>query len=559
MARKSRKRQAAGILDTHERRAKGCRFGIYARTSHLYDDEQSSIENQLNIVKAALDTMPDAIVAQVYVDNGFTGTTQERDAFQSMLDDARDGKIDGVAAKDASRLGRNYIEVQTLITQTLPELGVRLVLVSDGIDTKDEKSLHGIAMDIKSLLNDLYSRDLSRKIHGTFDAARKSAPLILGNIPYGYMRDPCDKHHLLPDPVTAPAVRDMFRMRAQGVSCSAISDYLNATGAITAGKAKYARAGLEAPQRDAKQWHRHCVQRILQNPVYKGVLVMNRWSQSLFEGIPHTKNSEEEWIVIEDAHEALVTPEVFDALEEKRLERWDERKQVLEKTRKVRESCEDRLNGKIRCGICDLPMTMRRWVKGDVLNSAEYQCVGIDRMRGAERHAISLPFLELISMDVIRMQVMAGLDYDALVGRLTDSGDIGRKLGAIDERIQRSEERIDSLAEMRAQAYEEHTAGKIGRRDFNVFKRKLRESYESESAVLADARKQRKNFEGLIEPDAQLQKVAEKIGELDAFSAELADMAIESITVQEDGSLDFALKFEDVYARTARLLKEVEG
>ena len=164
-----------------------------------------------------------------------------------------------------------------------------------------------MALDLRSLLNDLYSRDLSRKIHGTFAAARRRGPMILGGIPYGYMRDPEDAHHLVPDPQVACHVREMFRMSARGLSNAKIADYLNDAGAPTAGRVKYARAGMEPTSRDSGRWRARNVNRMLANPVYKGTLVMSRWSQKLYMKKPHAKNDPGEWVVVEGAHEPLVS------------------------------------------------------------------------------------------------------------------------------------------------------------------------------------------------------------------------------------------------------------
>lgn len=287
MARRSRRSDAVDAKP--EAKGRACRMGVYARTSKSYDDDGCSIANQQRIVAGHVGKLPDAVVAAYYVDDGFTGTNQDRDAFQRMIEDLRAGRIDGIAAKDASRLGRDYVECQSFIRDTLPSLGARLVLVSDGVDSKDNAALDDFAIDMRSLLNDLYSRDLSRKIHATFESSRRRAPLILGNIPYGYLRDPDDPHHLVPDPATAPIVREMFRMKVAGEANAAIARWLEETGAPTAGEVKYARAGMEATSKDSRRWLARNVNRMLENPVYAGRVVMNKWTQKRYLGIPHEK------------------------------------------------------------------------------------------------------------------------------------------------------------------------------------------------------------------------------------------------------------------------------
>ena len=202
MARKSRRTDAPATAPAA--RAKVCRMGVYARTSKSYGDDGSSIENQKRIVADHIGRLPDAVVAGYYVDDGATGTNQDREAFQRMVGDLRAGRIDGVAAKDASRLGRDYVECQTFIRETLPALGARLILVADGVDSKDGASPDGFGMDVKSLLNSLYSRDLSRKIHATFEAARRRGPSSSGTSRTGTFATPPTRTTWSPTPKPRP-------------------------------------------------------------------------------------------------------------------------------------------------------------------------------------------------------------------------------------------------------------------------------------------------------------------------------------------------------------------
>lgn len=202
MARKSRRTDAPATAPAA--RAKVCRVGVYARTSKSYGDDGSSIGNQKRIVADHVGGLPDAVVAGYYVDDGATGTNQDREAFQRMVDDLRAGRIDGVAAKDASRLGRDYVECQTFIRETLPALGARLILVADGVDSKDGASPDGFGMDVKSLLNSLYSRDLSRKTTPSSRRRAGGAPSSSGTSRTGTCATPPTRTTWSPTPRPRP-------------------------------------------------------------------------------------------------------------------------------------------------------------------------------------------------------------------------------------------------------------------------------------------------------------------------------------------------------------------
>ena len=554
MARRSRRPGAAEAAA--EPKAGACRLGVYARTSKSYGDDGCSIANQQRIVADHVGRLPDASVAGYYTDDGFTGTNQDRDAFQRMLADLREGRIDGVAAKDASRLGRDYIECQTLIRETLPALGARLVLVSDGVDTKDDAAADGMSMDLKSLLNDLYSRDLSRKIHATFDAARRRGPVILGNIPYGYMRDPDETHHLVPDPATAPFVREMFHMAVQGEANARIADWLNGQGAPTAGQTKCERAGKRATSKDSGRWLARNVNRVLANPVYAGDVVMGKWSQKLCAGEPHRKRPEDEWIVIEGAHEPLVSRESFDYLRRRREERAERRREAVAATERLRAQRPDRLAGKVFCGECGMPMHICRWVEDGVLWGAEYCCGNKDRGRGGGRHRIAAPLVETLCMDVIRAQLAAAADLEGMAARMTADGTLAARLLELDGGIARAEGEVSYLAAKCDQLNAEREELGMGEAERRRLSRALWGRHGQAVRELSELRAKCELVASLAErgagaPDGPAPAC-------DAFSAELAAALIERVTVHADGSLGIDLKVEDAFARRARVLEAIE-
>lgn len=554
MARKSRRADA--LSGAPEPRARACRLGVYARTSKSYGDGGSSIGNQKRIVADHVGRLPDAVVAGYYVDDGATGTNQDREAFQRMLEDLRAGRIDGVAAKDASRLGRDYLECQTLIRETLPSLGARLVLVSDGVDSKDDAALDGFGMDVKSLLNSLYSRDLSRKIHATFEAARRRGPLVLGNVPYGYLRDPADAHHLVPDPETAPFVREMFRMKLDGASNAEIARHLEEAGAPTAGRAKYDRAGKEATSRDSRRWHARNVNRMLANPVYAGRVAMSKWTQKLYLGIPHERNAPEDWEVVEGAHEPLVDPSGFDRLQREHEEKVARRREALAATERIREQHPDRLPGKVRCGVCGAPMHICRWVEDGVFWGAEYMCARKDAGEGGGRHRVAAPLVETVCMDVIRSQVEQRIALGELVAARTADGTLARRLSEATAALSAAQAEIDDVEERAVQLKGEHSRGEVSSGDYRRIERVLWSRLEGARARLAAAEERRRLLASLSEGGADgLVRDAEEL--LGSFSRELAEAAVESVTLEGDGSLSVELKLTDAYGKAERIREEL--
>lgn len=551
MARRSRRSDAVDAKP--ESKGRVCRMGVYARTSKSYDDDGCSIANQQRIVADHVDRLPDAVVAAYYVDDGFTGTNQDRDAFQRMIEDLRAGRIDGIAAKDASRLGRDYVECQSFIRDMLPSLGARLILVSDRVDSKDNATLDDFAIDMRSLLNDLYSRDLSRKIHATFESSRRRGPLILGNIPYGYLRDPNDTHHLIPDPATAPIVREMFRMKIAGEANAAIARWLEEAGAPTAGEVKYARAGMEATSRDSRRWHARNVSRMLENPVYAGRVVMNKWTQKRYLGIPHEKNDEREWLVVENAHEPLVQPERFDELKRAHGEKVAKKREKRAATDRIRQKHPDRLPGKMRCGICGARMSICRWIEDGVFWGAEYMCNRKDAGEGGGRHRIAVPLVETICMDVIRSQIEQRVSIERLVDSKMADGTLSRRLAEATKGIAAIEREMEDIEDRALKLKGEHMGSGISSRDYKRIERTLWSQLEEAKKRRNDLVARRDLLDSIAENGAGLFAEGEGASLMDSFSAELADMAIESVTFEGDDRVSVRLRFTDAYSRMRQI------
>lgn len=158
-----------------------------------------------------------------FVDDGFTGTDFERPAFQDMIEKVKTGKISCVIVKDLSRFGRNYLEVGDYLEHLFPFLGIRFIAVNDNYDSQDYAGTNaGIDIAFKNILHDYYSRDLSVKVRSAQRSRMKTGKYV--NVPpYDYKRDPKDKHHLLPDPDTAPVVRRIFQMIIDGNSTAQVA------------------------------------------------------------------------------------------------------------------------------------------------------------------------------------------------------------------------------------------------------------------------------------------------------------------------------------------------
>ena len=202
------------------------KIAIYIRLSREDGDdlESESVTNQRSLLIGYLKAQG-LVAVDVYVDDGYTGTNFERPEFKRMLNDIKNKKINMVITKDLSRLGRDHIMTGFYVETFFPENDVRYIAVNDDIDTFFETSGSDM-MPFRLSMNDMYAKDISKKVRSNLLQMKKDGKFCGSSAPYGYMRDPNDKHRLVPNPKTAPIVKRIFDLYIAGYGSSRIAEIL---------------------------------------------------------------------------------------------------------------------------------------------------------------------------------------------------------------------------------------------------------------------------------------------------------------------------------------------
>lgn len=311
MARKSRK-NIASPLPVQTSGMKIWRAGLYVRLS--VEDNGSrgdSLETQQQIMEAHLALCPDIEIVEVYIDNGISGRTFDRPAFQMMLADVETGKIDCVVVKDLSRLGRNAIDSGYYLEKYFPLHHVRFISVNDQYDSEcADNSGSQIALPLKNLMNEAYAADISRKVRTQQNQAMRAGEFVGSRPPYGYRKDPDNCHRLLVNEDTAPVVRQIFQWAADGTALNAIVKRLNETGVPTPSH-YLASIGLISHEKliGSGKWQSRTVGKILADQVYTGDMVQGKTRSVRRKQSP---TPQEDWIVVQDTHEPLISRELFE-------------------------------------------------------------------------------------------------------------------------------------------------------------------------------------------------------------------------------------------------------
>ena len=298
--------------------------GIYTRLSNERTEEwrekSYSIETQiLSCKEYALKENID--VLEVYTDYEYSGTNFERPSFQNMMQDIRDRRINCIIIRDLSRLGREYLEMGRLIDKVFPFLGVRFISVNDKLDTvKETDSKKSFEVTLKNIINDMYAKDISVKIKTSKHNRARNGYFIGSVPPYGYkIKKSKEGQKLVIDENVRFIVEEMFDLTLQGKSQYEVAKHFNEKG--YAPGMIYYKTGRVYRENDDPEWNKGTISKMLTNPAYTGTLVQGVKQQNLAKGIKQHFVDESQYIICENAHEAIISKEVHERILRERQER----------------------------------------------------------------------------------------------------------------------------------------------------------------------------------------------------------------------------------------------
>ena len=424
---------------------------VYEKITALYcrislddggDNESMSISNQKSMLRDFAEKNG-MFRYEYYVDDGYTGRNFNRPAFQRMIADIEAGKVGCVVTKDLSRLGRNYIEAGSYIEIFFPQHKVRYIAITDGVD-----SLTRQEMDItpfKNILNDMYSRDISKKVLAGRMARSWQGKFCGGRPPFGLMRDPADKGHLILDPETAPIIRKIYDYALDGMGSMRIAKRLM--------EEKIPITQVRANTEFGANYYAWGVTRIchiLRNPFYKGAHLVCRIHQKGIRSNTYDIIPRDKWEVIEGCHEAIVTPE-----------KWQRVQQLIDGRPTIMEgnACPyyNIFHGIIYCATCGKSMQVRYEKVGrtdrnrftgkmrEPIDRAYYICQTYNRMgcKVCSSHKIEARDLyDLVLKDIQELAGEAMKDADAFYQRL--SSRMESRYVADTDGLHRERERLQS-------------------------------------------------------------------------------------------------------------------
>ncbi|MCM1059877.1 MAG: recombinase family protein [Eubacterium sp.] len=497
------------------------------------------------------------VIADYYVDDGYSGTNFDRPSFKRMISDIEDGKVNCVITKDLSRLGRNYLESGAYIEIFFPEHNVRYIALNDGVDT-----LRATSMEItpfRNLLNDMYAKDISKKVKSAILTRQKQGKFIGARAPYGYKKDPADKNHLIIDERYAPVVRKIFELAKNGMGVTAISRQMRKEKIIrpSAIAAEENRSFSIYADDDKKyEWTVSAVRCILNNPVYTGSNRAQLRTKASMKSKKFEYNGIMGKFIVKNCHEAIVSQEDWDLVH--RL--VESRRRTLSEED---EKYENIFAGLLKCGTCGYGISarMNRRLKREfIIDKVHYECNQY-RIKGKNvctQHSIEARDL----YNVILAEIKRLADYavqndekmlDNIISKLRKSDTDKTKQ---DERdLKKLNKRLAELDGLFAKLYEDNANGKVSDRNYaNLSAVYEKEQIEIEEKINALNMSIKTNRENNINAENFVETI-KNYADITELNAAMLNTLIEKIVVHEAEIIDGEkIQQLDVYYKFVGLL-----
>ena len=531
------------------------RLGKYIRLSKedllRGRDESNSVINQRRLLEqyhqAHLEEFYEGSEEDVYVDDGKTGTDTNCEDFQRLLSDISSGRINCVIVKDLSRLSRNYTDAGNLIENLFVRLNVRFISLAEGVDSyRNPDSVSNIIVPITNVMNDQYCYQTSKKIRQVFDMKRRNGEFIGSYAPYGYVKDPQDKHSLLVDPEAAEVVKSIFSMFLSGMNKRGITYYLNDHGVLcpTAYK-KQQGLKYNAPNAQGNpMWSTITIDTILKNRVYVGDMVQGRQRVKSYKIHIQERVPEDEWFIVENTHEAIIDRETFDKVQG--LLKRDTRTAPKSKQLYL-------FSGFLKCADCGRAMS-RIASKGIYVY---YQCGTYKSLskKACTMHSIKSDRLEAGVLFAIQQQVHLAVVYSELAARINSAPLKKSKSKRLEDAIAAKEKELAKIMRYKQALYQDWKDGEITRNDYRHMSEDYERQAEALNNVLRTLTDEQEQLENGVDAESPFLAAFLKYQNIDKLTREILAELIDHIKVYEGGNISVKFKYADEFRRMGEYIE----
>lgn len=509
---------------------------LYIRLSK--EDESEGPSQSVTNQKSLLDEFVQKHRLQVYdtyIDDGWSGTNFDRPAFQRMAADIEAKKVNMVITKDLSRLGRDYIMTGHYMERYFPEKRVRYISLLDGIDTGVESSANDIT-PFRAIMNDMYAKDISKKIKSVKRDKQRKGQFIGGKPMYGYKMHPSEKNKIIVDEEVAPVVRRIFTMALDGMSCRKIAATLNEEHVPSPATYCGWNMGRKGPY--AGLWSSERISEMLQNETYIGNMVQGRTVKISYKSKKCLKQDRENWVVVEGTHEPLIDRETFQKV-----------RMLVNSRKHTRSRTYDfLLKGMIFCHECGYPLAVlnRKNAAGeDVLY---FVCRTYQRFTKAgvcTCHSIKEKTVTDAVIAKVREVCEAYLHPAELLPIAQRAVEQAQKENALEVELQSVKGKIDGLTANLDKMYMDRLTGLLAESDFERIYQRIKMERNSLEEKLKDLEVQK---ESPVSIEDRARELVQRFITSAYASRELLVSLIERVELTEDKQIIVKFRFRELEA-----------
>ncbi|MBO5412769.1 MAG: recombinase family protein [Clostridia bacterium] len=530
-------------LPISNQKTKSFRVGLYIRLSREDGDkeESSSVTNQREILKRYVSEQPNFFIVKEYVDDGWTGTNFDRPKFKEMIEDIEAGIIDTVITKDLSRLGRERLGVGHYTEIYFPEHNVRYIALLDNIDTYIDSGMNDMA-PFKGVINDMYVRDISKKIRSSLIERKKAGNFLGVTAPYGYKKDPNNKFHLIINEKEAEVVKRVFRLYLEGNGLTRIAQILTKDGVPVPGESR--NIGKTRKTALYSSWKQTTIRRILDNRVYLGELVQFKRRKINYKSKRRITVPEEERYICKGTHEAIIDEESFNAVQN-----------ILKKNKSFKGTKHDYLfKGLLYCAECGARLNIT-YSNYALKKYGEYRyttiCYSYSRLYSdiCTRHSNSIPELEEVLIKHIK-EACSRYINENLQGELISMAKKQRSLELKqinnEKRLETLEQKISDIGLYIKNLYMDKVKGVVSENDYvslvSDFTKDRDNLIKEKEELITIINNQKPQ----IDETAKIEKLAKEFISLEKPTKQLLNELIEKITISENKEINIYFKFNEL-------------
>ena len=500
-------------------------------------DDSASIQNQ-RLLLADYALQHDYQIAGVYSDDDESGLFDTRPEFERMIRDAKLGKFQIVIAKSQSRFSRNMEHVEKYLHHDFPNLGIRFIGVVDGADTSDTGSKK--SRQINGLVNEWYCEDLSENIRSAFRAKMKNGQYLGASCPYGYVKDPKNHNHLVVDEYAAGVVRKIYLLYLKGYGKAKIGKILTEEGILIPTRYKREVLGINYhnshEMETTKGWSYQTIHTILNNEVYIGNVVQNKYHNLSYKDKRHVKQPEDQWIRVTGMHEAVIDPKTFQKVQERQKMR----------TKAVgKEGTASLFSGMIFCADCKHTM-VRMYGRGGSHKFTGY-CCKTYKSQGKNvctSHAVNYRQLIEAVLDSVKSEARKILTPEDLsyLSKVKSAGDAvtGNQL-----QIHNIEKEIHRKELYKKKTYQNYMDETISEEEYRSYMREFEADISERKEKLLYLQKQLAKQNRQSQENNEWKERFKNYIDIDELTREIVLELIEKIEVNADGSINIFYKFKN--------------